>query len=47
MHEFVAAQQGRLELAFLPAYEPELNSVEYLWGHWKTRELSNFCPRNS
>jgi transposase len=33
-------------LKFLPAYAPELNPVEYLWGHWKTHELPNFCPRN-
>ena len=43
--EFVANTQGRLELEFLPAYAPELNPVEYLWGHWKHHELPNFCPK--
>jgi transposase len=46
VRDFVASQHGRLKLEFLPAYAPELNPVEYLWGHWKTRELPNFCPRN-
>ena len=44
--EFVASTNGRLELEFLPAYAPELNPVEYLWGHWKKHELPNFCPKN-
>ena len=44
--EFVASTNGRLELEFLPAYAPELNPVEYLWGHWKKHELPNFCPKD-
>lgn len=43
---FVVGQQDRLLLEFLPAYAPELNPVEYLWGHWKHHELPNFCPKN-
>ncbi len=43
--EFVAQQAGRLVLEFLPAYAPELNPVEYLWGYWKQHELPNFCPK--
>jgi len=39
-------QQARLELERLPAYAPELNPVEYLWGYWKQHELPNFCPKN-
>ena len=46
VREFVAAQRGRLTLEYLPAYAPELNPVEYIWGHWKQHELPNFCPRN-
>jgi transposase len=34
------------ELERLPAYAPELNPVEYLWGYWKHHELPNFCPKN-
>ena len=44
--DFVATQKGRLELERLPAYAPELNPVEYLWGHLKHHELPNFCPKN-
>jgi transposase len=44
--EFVKAKNGRIEIAFLPAYAPELNPVEYLWGYWKMRELANFCATN-
>jgi transposase len=40
------AGQARLELERLPAYAPELNPVEYLWGYWKQHELPNFCPKN-
>jgi transposase len=43
--EFVAQQNGRIELERLPAYAPELNPVEYLWGYWKHHELPNFCPK--
>lgn len=46
VREFVTAQQGRLMLEYLPAYAPELNPVEYIWGHWKQHELPNFCPRD-
>ena len=44
--EFVRQQQGRIWLEFLPAYAPELNPVEYLWGYWKHHELPNFCPKD-
>ena len=46
VREFVEAQHGRLQLEFLPAYAPELNPVEYLWGYWKHHELPNLCPKN-
>ena len=41
---FVLQQRGRLQLEFLPAYAPELNPVEYLWGYCKQHELPNLCP---
>jgi transposase len=44
--DFVREQQGRIWLEFLPAYAPELNPVEYLWGYLKHHELPNFCPKN-
>ena len=43
---FVAEQKGRLELEFLPAYAPELNPVDYLWGYWNNHGFPNFCPWN-
>jgi transposase len=44
--EFIAARHGRIAIAQLPAYAPELNPVEYIWGYWKHHELPNFCPRD-
>lgn len=44
--DFVVQQRARLAVEFLPAYAPELNPVEYLWGHWKQHELPNLCPKN-
>ena len=41
---FVDAQRGLVQLECLPAYAPELNPVEYLWGYWKQHALPNFCP---
>ncbi len=46
VRDFVAEQDGRLALEYLPAYAPELNPVEYIWGYWKRHELPNFCPRD-
>jgi transposase len=44
--DFLAQQRGRIELEWLPGYAPELNPVEYLWGHWKHHELPNLCPKD-
>jgi len=44
--EFVRQQRGRIWLEFLPAYAPELNPTEYIWGHLKQYELANFCPKD-
>jgi transposase len=44
--EFVAKQRGRLVIEFLPAYAPELNPTEYIWGYLKKHALPNFCPQN-
>jgi transposase len=46
VRDFVAGQNGRLTLEFLPGYAPELNPVEYLWGYWKHHELPNLCPKD-
>lgn len=44
--EFVRQQRGRIWLEFLPAYAPELNPTEYIWGYLKQHELANFCPQD-
>jgi transposase len=44
--DFVRAQHGRLWLEFLPAYAPELNPNEYIFGHLKQHELANLCPKD-
>lgn len=46
VRDFVNKSAGRIEIEFLPAYAPELNPVEYIWGHWKQHEIPNFCPKN-
>ena len=38
---YVASTKGRLVVERLPAYAPELNPVEYMWGHLKTHEIAN------
>jgi transposase len=45
--EFVATTDGRLMLAGLPAYAPELNPVEYLWAHLKEHEIGNLMVRHA
>jgi hypothetical protein len=42
LHAWVATQPW-LELAYLPAYAPELNAVEGLWANLKGCELANRC----
>jgi transposase len=44
--EYVDSLDGNIELHYLPAYAPELNPVEYVWGYLKQHELPNFCPRD-
>jgi transposase len=43
---YVDSLNGNIELHYLPAYAPELNPVEYVWGYLKQHELPNFCPRD-
>jgi transposase len=44
--EYIDSLNGRIAIEYLPAYAPELNPVEYLWGHWKHHELPNVCPKD-
>ena len=44
VHDYVDSTEGAIQLAFLPAYAPELNPVEYLWAWLKRHALANCCP---
>src|SRR5688572_9891029 len=44
--DYVRYLNGQIVIEYLPAYAPELNPVEYLWGHWKHHELPNVCPKD-
>ncbi len=44
VRDYVDGLNGAIQLEVMPAYAPELNPVEYIWGHLKHRELGNFCP---
>lgn len=46
VQRYFERHSNRLDLAYLPAYAPELNPVEYLWAYWKHHELANFCPKD-
>ncbi len=41
MHAFLATQHSWLVVERLPAYAPDLNPVEGLWGNPKGTELAN------
>jgi transposase len=46
VQQFVAAQKGRIRIEYLPAYAPELNPSESIWGHVKRHKLPNACPKD-
>ena len=43
MATYLARQRAWLTVEPLPAYAPELNPIEQVWGNVKTRELANVC----
>src|SRR5947209_3673201 len=45
--EFLDQLQGWIVTEYLPPYAPELNPVEYLWGHWKHADQSEPKWRSS
>ena len=45
VQDYLAAHP-RLQQEWLPAYAPEFNPVEYLWGQLKEHQLGNFCPEH-
>lgn len=44
MSAYLARQRAWLTVERLPAYAPELNPLEPLWGNVKGGELANLCP---
>jgi transposase len=43
--QYLSEQQGRILVERLPAYAPELNPIEYLWGNVKGNDPANFSPK--
>jgi len=41
VRDYIQATKGRIQVERLPAYAPELNPVEYMWGHLKSHEIAN------
>jgi len=46
VREYVESLNGRIQIEFLPAYAPELNPTEYIWGHLKQHEMANLCAKS-
>jgi transposase len=44
VRDWLEQQQGRIAIAFLPPYAPELNPVEAIWAYLKKHEIANLCP---
>ena len=38
------AEDDRFKIEWLPAYAPDLNPVDKLWGHTKHDDLANYLP---
>jgi len=47
VRDYVASTCGRVEAERLPAYAPELNPTEYMWGHLKTHEIANLIAQHA
>jgi len=43
VRQYVESLDGHIVLERLPAYAPELNPAEYVFGYAKQRELANLC----
>jgi transposase len=46
MAQYLGEQNGRIWVERLPAYAPELNPIEYLWGNVKGNDLANDAPKD-
>jgi transposase len=45
VREYLESLNGAVQIEQLPAYAPELNPTEYIWGHLKHHELANSCAQ--
>ncbi len=43
---FIEQSKGYIALEYLPAYAPELNPVECIWGYLKSHAMPNFCAKD-
>jgi transposase len=43
---YLSEQKGKIWVERLPAYAPELNPIEYLWGNVKGNDLANYAPKD-
>lgn len=43
---YLAQTKGRVWVERLPAYAPELNPIEYLWGNVKGTDMANVAPKD-
>lgn len=46
VRDYLESQRGAIVVESLPAYAPELNPVECIWGYLKSHAMPNFCARD-
>jgi len=46
VRDYLESLNGAIQIEQLPAYAPELNPTEYIWGHLKHHALANVCARS-
>jgi transposase len=44
VRDWLAARAPRIVVEWLPAYAPDCNPAEHVWGHTKYGDLANFAP---
>jgi transposase len=44
VRDWLAARTRRIVVEWLPAYAPDCNPAEHVWGHTKYGDLANFAP---
>ena len=46
VREYLESLHGQISAAALPAYAPELNPAEYVWGYFKQHRRPNFSAKD-